>query len=147
MQGGFAPCDADGVHKPFAFAKIIEDLLLGDLRRLSGHQTGVVAKRAKKIASFGENGAGDIAVVIHHRKFFHSANDHFCLLWALNKKGRTRPSLVDFYFNASMYVAAAMAATEPSAHAVVTWRMRLLRQSPATNSPGVLVIVSSPATT
>ena len=42
---------------------------------------------------------------------------------------------------------AASAATAPSAAAVVTWRIFLLRQSPATKTPAVPVIQSSPALT
>ena len=41
---------------------------------------------------------------------------------------------------------AAVAATEPSAAAVVSWRRVLVRQSPAVKTPGVLVRQSSPAT-
>ena len=42
---------------------------------------------------------------------------------------------------------AAMAATVPSAMAVVSWRMVFWRQSPATNRPGVLVMQASEAIT
>ena len=41
---------------------------------------------------------------------------------------------------------AAVAATEPSAAAVVSWRRVLVRQSPAVKTPEVLVRQSSPAT-
>ncbi len=43
------------------------------------------------------------------------------------------------------YSHAASAAAEPSATAVVSWCTGFLRQSPATNTPGVFVRQSSPA--
>ena len=42
------------------------------------------------------------------------------LLPNITKRGRLRPLSVTFYFKASIYCVAAIAATEPSAHAVVT---------------------------
>ena len=47
-------------------------------------------------------------------------------------------------FYQSRYLQAAMAAIAPSPAAVTTCRMCLLRQSPATNTPGVFVAQSSP---
>jgi len=44
-----------------------------------------------------------------------------------------------------MYCTASVAAMAPSAVAVTSWRRRLARLSPATNTPGVPVWQSSPA--
>ena len=50
---------------------------------------------------------------------------------------KARPEPQDY--SQSIYRQAASAAVAPSATAVVSWRTPLLRQSPATNTPGVWV--------
>ncbi len=67
--------------------------------------------------------------------------------WPLNRKGHAALLLLSFHHTCpSTNRQAAVAATEPSAAAVVSWRRVLVRQSPAVKTPEVLVRQSSPAT-
>ena len=76
LQGGFTPRDAHGVHESLSLGQIVKDLCLGDLGGFSRHEACIVAEGTEKIAPLGKDGAGDIAVVVHHRKLFHAADDH-----------------------------------------------------------------------
>ena len=49
-----------------------------------------------------------------------------------------------FLYNVFKYFTASVAAVAPSDAAVTSWRTSLARLSPATNTPGVFVLQSSP---
>ena len=73
------------------------------------------------------------------------------LQWFFSNRPRRRSvqCLCFAYYRLSIKRQAARAATAPSEVAVVTWRMALVRQSPATKTPSILLlgIQSSPAST